>query len=109
MKNYAMDYAFLLEKVLNEKYPSEHWKYDIDVEPGKKFDRIVLSRSGWRGRSVHAFVERETGLLIKAATWKAPAKRANGIWQSKFDLSVPSEFKDALDKADPYGRYLYLN
>jgi hypothetical protein len=114
MTNYALEYASLLEKVLNERNKYTGFKYEIEVEQGRKFDRLVIShhyedpnRRG-RGRSVHAFVERATGLLIKDAGWKAPAKRADGSWQSKFDLSVPSEMAEALAVADPYGGYLYL-
>jgi hypothetical protein len=108
MTNYALEYSALLEKVLNKRYPNKViGKWEVDVEPGRKFDRLVISYAG-KSRSCHAFVERATGLLIKDAGWKAPAKRSDGSWQSKFNLSVPSEMADALALADPYGMYLYL-
>lgn len=81
----------------------------FQVQRGQKFDRIVQVHEGdMYGGSVHAFVERSTGKLVKAAGWKAPAKRTNGELQSKFDLSTPSGFNAAVDAADPYGSYLYL-
>jgi hypothetical protein len=55
-------------------------------------------------RSVFAFVEKETGALIKAATWKAPAKIKTG-WATKYNLNT--QFELALEKADPYGGFLY--
>lgn len=86
--------------------------YTLEVESGKKFDKIVISfttdfdrERGREGqRSVHAFVERETGALIKAATWKAPAKIKTG-WATKYNLET--QFEEALAVADPYGSYLY--
>jgi hypothetical protein len=82
--------------------------YTLEVESGKKFDKIVISYSidgkFSTGKSVHAFVERETGALIKAATWKAPAKLKSG-WATKYNLET--QFEEALEAADCYGSYLY--
>lgn len=56
-------------------------------------------------RSVHAFVENATGLLYKAAGWKAPAKGA------RFDISSRRKMVAVLDaqKAETLytGGYLY--
>lgn len=89
---------------------AEHRKFThFSVQSGPKFDRIVQEQEGdMYGGSVHAFVEKSTGKLVKASGWKAPAKRANGELQSKFDLSTPSGFKAALEAADLHGSYLYL-
>lgn len=89
------------------KYVQYEKAYDFTVEEGQKFDRIVQQYEG-RERLVHAFVEKSTGKLIKAAGWKAPAKRANGELQSQFNLSTPSGFAAALDAADKHGGYLYI-
>lgn len=49
----------------------------ISIDPnGRKYVRIV--RSGDSSRSVYCFVERETGNILKAASWKTPAKGARG-------------------------------
>lgn len=53
----------------------------LEIDPkGKKFVRIISSRRGRgeSGRSVYCFVERSTGNILKAASWKAPAKHARG-------------------------------
>ncbi len=47
--------------------------YDFVVEPGRKYLKIVMVNNQ---RSVHAFVDKVTGDLYKAATWRAPAKGA---------------------------------
>jgi hypothetical protein len=44
---------------------------------GRKYARIVASL-GDTQRSVHCFVEIETGNILKAAGWKTPAKHARG-------------------------------
>ena len=41
---------------------------------GRKYIRIVCEQTYGSGRSVHCFVERDTGLIWKAAGWKAPAR-----------------------------------
>lgn len=106
----------------------------FEVEGGVKFDRIthnsvtLLSREYTaeyvgkslidyidaklaqrrNGGSVHAFVERRTGKLVKPAGYKQPAKLSNGELQSKFELLSPSGFAKALASADWAGGYLYL-
>ena len=46
---------------------------------GRKYIRIVRTSDGGEGqRSVFCFIERATGNVLKAASWKAPAKHARG-------------------------------
>ena len=52
-------------------------------------------------RSVHAFVDKKTGELYKAASWKAPAK---GV---RFDLRVITDREFVLENCDWAGAYLY--
>lgn len=109
----AETFAFALEEKFNKDnaVKGARFTYTFEVEAGKKFDRIVQF-SVWESanpnhqpqRSVHAFVERATGDLIKAAGWKAPAKIKTG-WATKFNLLT--QFEQALEAADPYGGYLY--
>ncbi len=40
---------------------------------GRKYVRIVRADNPGPGRSVQCFVERSTGLIWKAASWKSPA------------------------------------
>jgi len=52
---------------------SDIGKFGIEFEPGSKYVKVVKISSGG-SRSVHSFVEKETGAIWKAASWKAPAK-----------------------------------
>ena len=96
--------AQLFAEALSQKFPD----YEYYVEAGVKFDKIVQRTTKYEGgqRSVHAFVERATGDLIKAAGWKAPAKIKTG-WATKFNLVT--EFEEAIESADKHGGYLYQN
>lgn len=48
----------------------------ISVENGVKNVRIV--RDDGSQRSVHCFIQKDNGDILKAAGWKAPAKHARG-------------------------------
>ena len=55
----------------------------LSIDPnGKKYIRIVSSsmpdQMGHTHRSVFCFIEKETGNVLKASGWKAPAKHARG-------------------------------
>lgn len=85
-----------LEKNYSETGACSAWnakKYV--VEPGRKYLKVVMVDSSTGSRSVHAFVEKSTGLLFKAASWAAPAKGA------RFDL------KQGIPAVDWSGGYLY--
>lgn len=81
--------------------------YTFGVEPGRRFDKIVQRAMGGEQRSVHAFVDRATGALIKPATWKAPQKNADGSLSVRYDLSNPRDFQIAINAAEFSGGYLY--
>ena len=102
----AIEYAMALETKFNES--DSRWKYEFEVVSGQKFDKIVsrhfLVGEKPQSASVFAFVERTTGDLIKAATWKAPAKLKTG-WATKYNLNT--QFELAVEVADPYGSFLY--
>lgn len=65
---------------------------------GKKY-RIVMTPNTGNGASVHAFVDAETGDLLKAASWKVPAKGVRYNLLTEMDV-VEANF-------DWSGRYLY--
>jgi hypothetical protein len=48
------------------------------LETGQRYIRVVVSRGGDSGRSVHSFIDKTNGDILKAASWKAPAKHARG-------------------------------
>ncbi len=50
----------------------------VSVELGKRYARVIVSTEGTDSRSVHSFVDMGTGAILKAASWKAPAKGIRG-------------------------------
>lgn len=50
--------------------------YTLELESGRKYTRLVMTQGSHR--SVWGFVNNETGDILKAASWKAPAKHARG-------------------------------
>lgn len=69
---------------------------------GRYFDKIILPKciSSPDGSAAHAFIERDTGKLFRAASWTHPAADA------RYDLSDKTQFMLAVQLADPYGNYL---
>jgi hypothetical protein len=62
------DYARFLKEIDCSKD-----KFGIEFEPGSKYVKVV-SISGGGSRSVHCFVEKANGNILRAASWKAPAR-----------------------------------
>ena len=52
---------------------SDIGQFGVEFEPRSKYVKVVKISAGG-SRSVHSFVEKETGNIWKAASWKAPAK-----------------------------------
>lgn len=82
---------------LQDKFNREGSDHFLSIMKGRKYDRIVI-QSGRGQRSVFGFMDRD-GNLYKAASWKAPAKDAR--------FTADELMTTALDKADPYGGFLY--
>lgn len=109
-----MNYAERFAQAIEEKFNAESNgkpEYRMTVLPGRKFDKIIMESCwsldrGFSGGSVHAFVEKATGRLIKPAGWATPAKWGND-WASKYDLSDQMEFDIAVHDAHFAGGYLY--
>lgn len=83
-----------LAKMYGSRQPSE--EYVVTLEEGKKFVRVVRAvKHGHQitGRSVYCFVQIDNGDILKAASWKAPAKTARG---SVFNANM-------LEGCGPYG------
>ena len=53
-------------------------------------------------RSVHAFVDKKTGEVYKAASWKAPAKDV------RYDMRLITERENMYKHCDWAGGYLYM-
>ena len=77
-------------------------KCDIDytVETGKKYHKVILVNGGG-SRSVHCFIDKNTGEVYKSATWISPAK---GV---RYDLRLIKDREYLLENADWSGGYLY--
>ena len=94
MTDNAAHHEQQIENVKN----GDHYKFII--ETGRKYHKIIMvTESG--SRSVHAFIDKKTGELYKAASFKAPAK---GV---RFDLRIISQREDVLSNCDWAGGYLY--
>ena len=75
-------------------------EYKFVIETGRKYHKIIME-TDCGSRSVHAFVDKKTGDVYKAASFKAPAK---GV---RFNLLVIKEREWLLEHADWAGGYLY--
>ena len=73
---------------------------DYTIETGKKYHKVILITSG-NSRSVHCFIDKNTGEVYKSATWKSPAK---GV---RYDLRLIKDREYLLENADWSGGYLY--
>ena len=78
-------------------------QYKFYIESGRKYHKIIMvTESG--SRSVHAFVDKKTGEVYKAASFKSPAK--NGV---RYDLRLIEDREFVLKNCDWAGGYLYKN
>ena len=51
----------------------------LSVDPGMRYLKIVSTKHDFGvQRSVYCFIDRTNGDVLKAASWKAPAKHARG-------------------------------
>ena len=73
--------------------------YDYTFESGRKYHKIIMNAAG--SRSVHAFVDKNTGEVYKSASWKSPAK---GV---RYDLRIIEQREWLLQNADWASNYLY--
>jgi len=74
--------------------------YDFYPETGRKYHKLIMVDNGG-GRSVHAFIDKQTGQMYKSASWKSPAK---GV---RYDLRLIEQREWLLENADWAGGYLY--
>jgi hypothetical protein len=76
--------------------------YKFYIESGRKYHKLIME-TGAGSRSVHAFVDKKTGEVYKAASFKAPAKHV------RFNLCIMSDREWLFENADWAGGYLYIN
>ena len=73
---------------------------DYQVVTGKKYHKVIFVDGGGH-RSVHCFIDKNTGEVYKSATWKSPAKSV------RYDLRLIADREYLLENADWSGSYLY--
>ena len=95
--NAVLGHTFALCEALRHNGPDG---YDFYPETGRKYHKLIMVDSGG-GRSVHAFVDKQTGQVYKSASWKSPAK---GV---RYDLRIIEQREWLLENADWAGGYLY--
>lgn len=95
----------LLHEYIDALNDRSEGKYDFGFEIGSKYIRIY-QESGSQ-RSVHAFLDRATGDVIKPAGWKAPQRGKDGL-AVRYRLADPRDKQHCFDSIDPHGSYLYV-
>ena len=123
-ENYKLDsirtYKRMLEKDSEDTYAADRLNdiqngkanlMKFEIREGKKYYKIVQveydtfqGRNEYRDRSVHAFVDKNTGNVYKPASWKAPAKHVRFTFQKPEDI----RFLLTPSNVDWAGGYLYL-
>ena len=73
--------------------------YEFYPETGRKYHKIIMDANG--SRSVHCFIDKQTGSVLKSASWKAPAKG------ERYNLLIIKEREWLLEHATWHGDYLY--
>ena len=73
---------------------------DYVIETGKKYHKVIMI-DGSSSRSVHCFIDKQTGQIYKSASWKSPAK---GV---RYDLRLIADREYVLENCDWSGGYLY--
>lgn len=76
----------------------------VGVDMGRRFARVW--HDNHTQRMVHAFVDMETGDVLKAAGWKAPQKDRDGF-AVRYRLADPADKARCFAEMDPFGGYLY--
>lgn len=76
------EFVARLQALYNEYYKARYSNLSppiIEVTYGKRYAKIIERETfGSCQKSVYCFVDRSNGDILKAATWKAPAKGKRG-------------------------------
>jgi hypothetical protein len=60
---------------------------ELNVHMGRRYAKVVRTGAG-RGESVYFFVDLENGDLLKAASYKVPAKGARALFDADLGISA---------------------
>ena len=124
-ENYKIYHIDSMERMAasdpDSSYPSDELKriqngtanlMKFEIREGKKYYKIVQvefdtfqGRNEYRDRSVHSFVDKNTGNVYKPASWKAPHTK-----HVRFTFQEPKDIRFLLEprNVDWAGGYLYL-
>lgn len=86
-----------LQEIVDGSYD---FGYSYEIEEGRKYYKVIMVAHG--SRSVHCFVDKQTGDVYKSASWKSPAK---GIRYNLLDVVSREKCYRSCDWA---GSYLYM-
>lgn len=103
VKNRLPEFLVVLNEFVNGKTPPTMRiglrdvpvaRREMGVEFGHKFARITQRDKGSSGCQVYCFVDLNTGDLLKAASWKTPARNGvrGNIFADDFGLSCCDVF-----------------
>ena len=98
-------YSLMLCDALQQSHQRSHpngRNYSYALISGRKYHKVMQCVDG-QTESVHAFIDKKTGEVYKAASYKAPAK---GV---RFNLLIIEEREFVLENCDWAGGYLYRN
>ena len=98
---YSLMLCDALQQSYQRSYPNGR-NYSYALISGRKYHKVMQCVDG-QTESVHAFIDRKTGEVYKAASYKAPAK---GV---RFNLLIIEEREFVLENCDWAGGYLYRN
>ena len=98
---YALMLCDALQQSHQRQYPNSGRNYSYALISGRKYHKVMQCVDG-QTESVHAFIDRKTGSVYKAASIKAPAKG------ERYNLLLIKDREWLLENADWSGSYLYL-
>ena len=100
----VLRYSEMLCEALLQDYKGRNnggTSYKFYIESGRKYHKLIMESKA-NTRSVHAFVDKNSGAVYKSASWKAPAK---GI---RFNLLDDNSREECFARCDWAGGYLYM-
>ena len=99
---YSLMLCDALQQNHQRQYPNSGRNYSYALISGRKYHKVMQCVDG-QTESVHAFIDKKSGEVYKAASYKAPAK---GV---RFNLLIIKEREFVLENCDWAGGYLYRN
>ena len=72
--DYLQKFCSFIEKEFNDNWPLQ--VRTTEIKEGRKYLKVITNRSGLR--SIHSFIELDSGDVYKAASWRSPAKHVRG-------------------------------